>query len=231
MKTAVALRHLAFEDLDGMAPLLARAGYEVHYIDTPNATQDDFQQARDADLLIVLGGPIGVYQTEDYPFLQPVIDLVAERLQCALPTLGICLGAQIMARALGAKVYAGEAGKEIGWSPLILMEEGKESVLFPLGEGTAVLHWHGDTFDLPAGAVRLASSALYENQAFAYGRHGLALQFHIEVTAAGLERWYVGHVGELGGYSISALRQQGAMLAPGLAPKLEQMVFQWLGQF
>lgn len=230
MKTAIALRHIAFEDLDGIAPLLSRAGYEVHYVDTPNATGTELKQARDADFLVILGGPIGVYQTADFPFLQTVIDLAETRLQHGQPTMGICLGAQIMARALGAKVYAGEAGKEIGWSPLSLTAEGRQSPLAVLGEGEPVLHWHGDTFDLPQGAVRLASSALYANQAFAYGRHGLALQFHIEVTAAGLERWYVGHIGELGGLSIPELRKQGQVLAPQLAPKLEQVIAQWLGQ-
>lgn len=230
MKTAIALRHIAFEDLDGIAPLLTRAGYDVHYIDTPNASGNELKQARDADLLVVLGGPIGVYQTTDYPFLQPVIDLTEERLQHGKPTLGICLGAQIMARALGAKVYAGDAGKEIGWSPLTLTSEGHQSPLAALGQGDAVLHWHGDTFDLPQGAVRLASSALYPNQAFAYDKHGLALQFHIEVTADGLERWYVGHVGELSGFSVPELRQQGQMLAPRLAPKLDQVMSQWLSQ-
>ncbi|MFL9609825.1 glutamine amidotransferase [Methylobacillus sp. Pita2] len=229
MKTAIALRHIAFEDLDGIAPLLSRAGYEVHYVDTPNATGTELKQARDADLLVILGGPIGVYQTTDFPFLQTVTDVAETRLQHGQPTLGICLGAQIMARALGAKVYAGEAGKEIGWSPLSLTAEGRQSPLSALGE-EPVLHWHGDTFDLPQGAVRLASSALYANQAFAYGKHGLALQFHIEVTAAGLERWYVGHVGELGGSSIPELRKQGQVLAPQLVPKLEQVIAQWLDQ-
>lgn len=230
MKTAVALRHIAFEDLDGVAPLLHAAGYEIHYVDTPTATGSEFKHARDADLLIVLGGPIGVYQTEEFPFLQQVIDLTQGRLLHQQPTLGICLGAQIMARALGAKVYAGEAGKEIGWSNLKLTREGQHSVLAAIGENEPVLHWHGDTFDLPEGAVRLASSALYQNQAFAYGQHGLALQFHIEVTAAGLERWYVGHVGELNNVSIPALRKQGQVYSQHLLPRLEKVLNQWLAQ-
>lgn len=234
MKTAVALRHIAFEDLDGIAPLLNAAGYEIHYVETPTATGSEFKHARDADLLIVLGGPIGVYQTEEFPFLQQVIDLTQGRLQHQQPTLGICLGAQIMARALGAKVYPGEAGKEIGWSNLKLTREGQHSALSAIGEGDPVLHWHGDTFDLPEGAVRLASSALYQNQAFAYGQHGLALQFHVEVTAAGLERWYVGHIGELGGISgglsIPALRKQGQTNAQQLQPRLANMLKLWLQQ-
>ncbi len=230
MKTAVALRHIAFEDLDGIAPVLHAAGYDIHYVDTPTATGTEFKHARDADLLIVLGGPIGVYQTQEFPFLQQVIDLTQGRLQHQQATLGICLGAQIMARALGAKVYAGVAGKEIGWSNLKLTREGQHSVLAAIGESDPVLHWHGDTFDLPQGAVLLASSAQYQHQAFAYGQHGLALQFHIEVSAAGLERWYVGHVGELNDLSIPELRKQGQANSQHLKPRMEEVISQWLNQ-
>ncbi|MCB5187599.1 glutamine amidotransferase [Methylobacillus caricis] len=230
MKTAIALRHLAFEDLDGIAPVLEEAGYQIQYIDAPSATDSDFRRALNADVLFVLGGPIGVYQTDDYPFLQQVINVTRTRLESDKPVLGICLGAQIMACALGADVYAGEQGKEIGWSPLSLSEKGRESPLAALADACPVLHWHGDTFDLPAGAVHLASSALYINQAFAYGRHGLALQFHIEVTAVGLERWYVGHVGELANFSVRDLRRQGQQLAPALQPKLQAVITQWLSQ-
>ncbi|MCB5184216.1 glutamine amidotransferase [Methylobacillus gramineus] len=228
MKTAMALRHLAFEDLDGIAPILLEAGYTLQYVDTPTATNEDYEQATNVDLLFVLGGPIGVYQTEDYPFLQQVIDVTRHRLESGKATLGICLGAQIMARALGANVYAGVQGKEIGWSALSLNDAGKASPLKVLDSQSQVLHWHGDTFDLPDGATLLASSALYANQAFAYGRHGLALQFHIEVTAPGLERWYVGHVGELGTLSVPHLRAQGQQLAPALQSKLKAVITQWI---
>src|SRR5690606_9988829 len=109
-------------------------------------------------LTIILGGPIGVYETEDYPFLQKEIDLLKVRLENNLPTLGICLGAQMIAHALGAKVYAGHA-KEIGWSTLQLATL-PDNILAPL-TNVPVLHWHGDTFDLPENATLLASSSLY----------------------------------------------------------------------
>ena len=150
-----------------------------------------------ADLLVVLGGPIGAYEEELYPFLADELRVIERRLAAGRPVLGICLGSQLMARALGARVYPG-TGKEIGWAPLQLTAAGRDSCLAPLGGGAPVLHWHGDTFDLPKGASLLASTPRYKNQAFAWQRHGLALQCHIEATAAGLERWYIGHACEIG---------------------------------
>ncbi len=207
MKRAVALRHVAFEDLDAFAGVLQHRGYDTAYGEAP--TGDLAAPALlAADLLVVLGGPIGVNETADYPFLVAEIALIERRLARGLPVLGICLGAQLMARALGARVYP--AGfKEIGWAPISLSPAGEASPLAPFGAGAAVLHWHGDTFDLPAGAAHLASSPRTPNQAFAWERHGLALQFHVETTPRGLERWYVGHTLEIAttpGMSVAALR-------------------------
>ncbi|RZN22446.1 hypothetical protein CWO90_32395 [Bradyrhizobium sp. Leo121] len=124
------------------------------------------------------------------------IALLEHRLQQDLPTLGIYLGAQLMARALGSRVFAGHA-KEIGWGTIDLTGEGASSCLRRLGKGPTVLHWHGDTFDLPQQAVRLASNANYENQASAYRQNALALQLHLEADRRQLEEWYVGHAAEL----------------------------------
>ena len=182
-----------------------------------------------ADLLIVLGGPIGAYEESLYPFLVGELKSIERRLRAMKPTLGICLGSQLMARALGARVYPGGV-KEIGWSPLSLSEEGLRSCLAPLGD-TPVLHWHGDTFDLPRDAVRLASTAPYENQAFAWGRTALALQFHIEVTAQGLERWYIGHAAEIAatpGVSVPQLRADSLARAPVMAPLAGRCLDAWL---
>jgi GMP synthase (glutamine-hydrolysing) len=141
-------------------------------------------------LLIVLGGPIGAYETDTYPFLAAEIALLERRLMHDRPTLGICLGSQLMAKALGARVFPGPL-KEIGWGRIDLTEAGAGSSLASLGsEDSEVLHWHGDTFDLPAGAVRLACNANYENQAFAFGQAALALQFHAEADPGSLEKWY-----------------------------------------
>jgi GMP synthase (glutamine-hydrolysing) len=231
MRSAVAIRHVAFEDSGLLAPLLAEAGFGVSYCDAPT---DDLGAASiaEADLLIVLGGPIGVYETEAYPFLAREIALLERRLSKNLPTLGICLGSQLMARALGARVYAGPM-KEIGWGTVALTGAGQESCLKPLGEEHAkVLHWHGDTFDLPQGAVRLASSAIYENQAFAFGNRALALQFHLETEPRQLETWYVGHTMELSsiGISVPSLRAATAAVADGVRARARRVFGDWLGR-
>src|ERR1700760_1894545 len=167
-RSAVALRHVAFEDLGLLAAVMEAEGWNVSFCE---AAIDDLSHAssRSADLLIVLGGPIGAYETDAYPFLNTEIALLEYRLSRNLPTLGICLGAQLMARALGSRVFAGPV-KEIGWGGVELTRDGMASCLGPIhGQGAAVLHWHGDTFDLPAGATRLASNRNYENQAFTHG--------------------------------------------------------------
>jgi GMP synthase-like glutamine amidotransferase len=145
MRRAIAIRHVAFEDLGSLAAVLQRRGFALAYRD---ATVDDLAAADivDSDLLAVLGGPIGAY--EPYAFLNDELRVIEKRLRAGKPVLGICLGGQLLARALGARVYRGN-GKEIGWSPLTLTAAGRRSCLAPLGDGTPVLHWHGDTFDLP----------------------------------------------------------------------------------
>jgi GMP synthase (glutamine-hydrolysing) len=229
MPSAVAIRHVAFEDLGSFAAVLERRGWTVSYRD---AAVDDLAAAElgAADLLVVLGGPIGAYEQELYPFLVDELRVIERRLAAGRPVLGICLGSQLIARALGARVYPG-TGKEIGWAPLQLTEAGRASCLAPLGEATSVLHWHGDTFDLPAGAGLLASTPRYLNQAFAWQRHGLALQCHIEVEAVGLERWYVGHAAEIAqtpGLAVPALRAEARRCAPLLAPRAARCLDAWL---
>ena len=146
-KTLLAIRHVAFEDLGGFEDPLTQAGFVVRYADMGI---DNIADLGDPDLLAVLGGPIGVYEDDLYPWLRDEIAYIADRLKTQRPILGICLGAQLMARALGAPVYPGPA-KEIGWKPLRLTKEG-EHLLAPFA-GHPVLHWHGDTFDLPEGAT------------------------------------------------------------------------------
>jgi GMP synthase (glutamine-hydrolysing) len=225
-KSLVAIRHVAFEDLGSAAEVLKANGYTAEYLE---AAVDDLNVAkvRDADLLVVLGGPIGAYDEALYPFLTQELAVLEHRLGRDRPTLGVCLGAQLMARALGARVFPG-GRKEIGWSRLKLSEDGARGVLAPLK--CPVFHWHGDTFDLPAGAVHLAASDLYEQQAFAWKRRGLALQFHIEATARGLERWYVGHSGELGASRIDvrALRAAARENGPALELAGRQALDAWL---
>lgn len=227
MSIILALRHLAFEDLGSFEGVLKARGHDIRYVDA--ATEDLAALAHDlSGPLFVLGGPIGAYEEILYPFLATELRFIEKRLAARLPIFGICLGAQLMARALGARVYPAPA-KELGWAPITLTEAGERSVLKPLGGGP-VLHWHGDTFDLPQGATRLASTAICENQAFGFGTNALALQFHIEAQAKGLERWYVGHTMELAAARIAvpALRAQSQELAPAAAARGSACLTAWL---
>lgn len=226
-KTALAIRHVGFEDLGLLEPLLVERGFTVRYLEAPVEPIG----AEDPELLVVLGGPIGVYDEAIYPFLRAELALIERRLKADRPILGLCLGSQLMARALGAKVYPGANGKEVGWMPLTLTAAGRESPLRHLAaDKTAVLHWHGDTFDLPDGATRLASTAAYANQAFSRGRNALALQFHAEATE-GLERWFVGHACEIGmtpGLSVEGLRADTARHVAAMRAQGRAMFGDWL---
>jgi GMP synthase (glutamine-hydrolysing) len=226
MKTALAIRHVHFEDLGLLARVLRQAGYQVGYLEAGLDRLDPVHLSA-ADLLVVLGGPVGVYDHEVYPFLRDEIEALRLRLDQARPTLGICLGAQLMARALGERVYPSGV-KELGWAPLELT--GRASVLAPL-DGLAVLHWHGDTFDLPDHARHLARTPAVANQAFSVGDHGLGLQFHLEVEVDRLERWYIGHACEIAGVpgiDVADLRRQAARHGPPLAAAAERVFADWL---
>ena len=223
--TIYAIQHLAFEDLGSFEDVCYQLGYRVRYFE---AGVDDLRKALEHEgLTIILGGPIGVYETENYPFLQQEIDLLKVRLGKNLPTLGICLGAQLIAHALGARVYAGPV-KEIGWSTLTIHPT-DNNLLAPLAD-QPVLHWHGDTFDLPERATLLASSEYYPNQGFSVGPKILALQFHLEVLSNGLEKWLIGHTSELAQAKINipALRQENTTHAPQLEIVASEIFSQWL---
>jgi GMP synthase (glutamine-hydrolysing) len=224
--TVTVVQHLAFEDLGSFEAVLRERG---HAIEVVQAGVDDVGAAiRQAEWLVVLGGPIGVYEGERFPFLVDEVEALRERLAARRVTLGICLGAQLMAAALGARVYPG-GRKEIGWSTLQLSEAGRRSPLRHL-EGVPVLHWHGDTFDLPDGSELLGSTAVYERQAFQLGSTVLGLQCHPEADPDCFERWLIGHCGELAaaGIDVPTLRRQTQALGPDLARAARAMLGDWL---
>lgn len=226
MKTVLAIRHVPFEDLGSFAAVLDTAGYSIQYVDAPTADFDAVAKRR-WDLLVVLGGPISSNANEHYPFLVPELRLIESRLGSAAPTLGICLGSQLIARAMGAQVRRA-AHTEIGWQALTLTDAGHTSPLRHLP--APVFHWHGESFDIPGGAAHLASTPLCANQAFSVGATLLALQFHPEVTARGLEQWYVGNVGELQALELTPamLRQQAQQHATVMARQAASFLQAWL---
>ncbi|PIQ86271.1 MAG: glutamine amidotransferase [Candidatus Omnitrophica bacterium CG11_big_fil_rev_8_21_14_0_20_45_26] len=143
------------------------------------------------ELILIMGGPMNVDEHQKYPFLPLEKAFIQRTLKSQVPMVGICLGAQLIAQALGTRVYRGPQ-KEIGWKPIAWTQDAQEDeVLKPFAKTPlTVLHWHGDTFDLPKKARRLASTDLYENQAFRFGERVYAFQFHIETTPAMLKVWF-----------------------------------------
>jgi GMP synthase (glutamine-hydrolysing) len=227
MPLTVAIRHVAFEDLGLLEPLLVSRGHEIRYLD---AGVDDVtgSETADADLLVVLGGPIGVNDEAAYPFLADELGVIRRRLELGRPMLGICLGAQLIAHAAGASVRS-TGRTEIGFSPLSLTAEGESSVLAPLGS-TPVLHWHGDEFLIPSGAASLAGTPGFPNQAFALGDSVLGLQFHLEADHRTIERWLIGHAHGLAtaGIDPATIRADAATHGPALASAAGRVFETWL---
>lgn len=181
------------------------------------------------DLLIVMGGAPGVYQASDYPFLQHEQRILEKRLAADRPTIGICLGAQLIAAAMGAKVYKGEHGPEIGWFDMTLTAAGQSSPVNAF-EATKIMQWHGDTFDFPAGATLLAGSQKYPHHIFTHGRNVIAFQGHIEVTADILADWYVDDAALFVKHSerLHALRQDTAQYVKGMTNATQTFMKEWL---
>lgn len=227
MKTVLAIRHLPFEDLGVFGPALAQRGFMVRYAEAGDRLLNEALES----LVIILGGPIGANDVEAYPFLGPELELIEKRLKRGAPTMGICLGAQMIAKVIGAKVYPARA-KEIGIAPIRLTEDGKASCLAPFAGEPLTLHWHGDTFDLPRGAERLASTDICENQAFAFGPNVVGFQFHPEASAQGFERWLVGHAVELAATGIDprSLRADMQRHGSALAAKGADVLHRWIDQ-
>ena len=159
--------------------------------------EEEIPNLNDYSAIIILGGPMNVYEERKYPFLKKENSSIKEALKINKPMLGICLGAQIIARAAGAKVYPAKR-KEIGWFTLNLTTGGIENDVFRgLERQFTVFQWHGDTFDIPSGSIKLAKSNLFPNQAFSIGKTIYALQFHLEVTKKMILEWVNRYEAEL----------------------------------
>jgi GMP synthase (glutamine-hydrolysing) len=188
MPRLLVFQHVAHEILGTLDPLLRGSGFRIKYVNFER--HPGFEPSLEGyDGLIVLGGPMNVDEVERYPNLAYEVQMIRETVRSGMPVLGICLGSQLIAKALGSRVYKNKV-KEIGWYDLSPTEAGRRDPLISHFSGKEkIFQWHGDTFDIPAGAVLLASSPLCRNQAFRYGENVYGLQFHLEVDEPMVERW------------------------------------------
>lgn len=172
--------HVPFEGPGFIADWIERQGHRLHY--TKFHEGHELPDASGVDMLIIMGGPMDVFDYHVHSWMGDEIEWVKKFIQTGKPLLGICLGAQIIAAALGEEVYPGPH-KEIGWHNLqFLPSLGDYKIFDALPVTRKVFHWHGDTFNIPAGATNIASSQAFPNQGFIYGQHVIALQFHLEVS-------------------------------------------------
>lgn len=188
MRPVLAFRHVPHEPLGVIEDVLRAAGLVYSYVDMYDSPPRRFSPDQISGL-IVLGGPMNVDEIERYPFLAAETRWIEEAIATDTPVLGICLGAQLIAKALGAPVYP-MGRREIGWGDVTLTTAAEDDLLFAGCPKTfTAFHWHGDAFEIPLGAVQLARSALCDRQAFRFGRLVYALQFHLETTTAVINDW------------------------------------------
>jgi GMP synthase (glutamine-hydrolysing) len=225
-KTGLIIRHEPHEGIAGFREPIEAAGYKLDRIDVGDLGFGTLDLGA-PDLLIMMGGPMGVYEQAEHPWIACQLRRLARRLDARRPTLGVCFGAQMIAAAMGARVYPGPA-KEVGFDALTIIDPAS-----PLGHlaEVPVLHWHGDTFDLPADVELLASSAAYPHQAFRRGPNILALQFHAEMGLdPRFEHWvdqWPEALAEVGS-SPDTMRADHARLGPGAVDAGRRMIAQWL---
>jgi GMP synthase-like glutamine amidotransferase len=212
---ALVLQHIACEPPGVFEDVLIERGAQIHRVELDEGER--LPDWRDVDLIVAMGGPMSVNDEDEHPWLVEEKRLIREAVQAGVGYWGACLGVQLLASALGARVYAG-AVPEVGVLPVTLTDEAMDDpVLGGLPRELPSLQWHGDTFDLPDGAVLLARSPAYPHQAFRYGRAAYGVQFHVEVTGDIARRW-----AEVPAYVDSLERTLGAGAAPQLFEEFDR---------
>lgn len=188
MKKLLVLQHVPHELLGTLNPLLKKSGFRIRYVNF--ARHPDAQPSLDGyDGLVILGGPMSVNDTDRLPHLLTEMKLIEAALEKNLPVLGICLGAQLIAKTLGAAVYPNR-DKEIGWYDVSPTDHAQEDPLLnAFAASEKIFQWHGETFDIPKSTHHLAFSSLCANQAFRYGPKVYGFQFHLEVDEPMIHRW------------------------------------------
>jgi GMP synthase (glutamine-hydrolysing) len=229
--SVLVIRHVPHEPAGTLADALDRAGIPFQYLDLFDHLPDRLNFDHISGLAI-MGGPMNVDEIEKYPFLTAETPWIREALARDLPVLGICLGAQLLAKACGAKVYPNRI-KEIGWYPLDLTATGQSDPLFrDCGTRLTVFQWHGDTFDLPREAVHLAESPQCHHQAFRVGQRAYGLQFHIEMTAEMVDDWLGNPVNDQELSRLSYINPQNIRQhTPAELPALQALAAKVLGRF
>jgi GMP synthase-like glutamine amidotransferase len=231
MKRILVLRHVPHCPLGSAAGILAEAGLAAEHVDLFDSVPRRLPLDEAAGL-IILGGPMSANDVDEFPFLATELDWIRKAIAARVPLLGVCLGAQLLAKAMGGRVYR-NAVKEIGWYDLELLPPAGDDRLF---RGRAavetVFQWHGDTFDLPPGAIHLARSRQCRHQAFRCGDWAYGLQFHVEMTPQLMDEWLrrPGSDEELGPedqIDPGAIRR----LAPGRFPAMDSLSRCLLGRF
>ncbi|MFZ3072853.1 MAG: gamma-glutamyl-gamma-aminobutyrate hydrolase family protein [Thermodesulfobacteriota bacterium] len=188
IKKALIIQHVPHEGLGIIGEVLTSFGIEAEFVRVYRGERVP-HELDNGTLLIVLGGPMGVYELDLYPFLKDELNLLESAFRKDSPVLGICLGSQLMAKAAGARVYKG-GKKEIGWYDVELTGDGARDGLFlSFPKKFRVFQWHGDTFDVPRDAHLLASSKDFPNQLIRIGRRAYGIQFHLEVTERMVYAW------------------------------------------
>ncbi len=229
-------QHVPYEPLGTLDPLLKSAGFKIRYVNF-GRDPDSTPSLDGYEALIILGGPMNTDQIEEHPNLRAEVELIQEAVKKQMSVLGICLGAQLLAKALGGSVVR-NTKREIGWSDVSLTKDGEgDSVLASFASQQQVFQWHEDGIELPPGAVHLAKSRDSAVQAFRYGEQAYGFQFHLEVDRSLIERWLTVPANqatlkaETGRIDPDAIRQQSEHSVAALEALSRDTFSRWIERF